>query len=538
MNAPIAPNLAAPDPAASQLDPLGRLALENSLARLPEAFYTRLLPDGLPAPHLVAASDSAARLIGLDAADLRRQDSIETFAGNRPLPGAEPLAAVYAGHQFGVWAGRLGDGRALLLGEAVGPDGRRWEMQLKGSGKTPYSRMGDGRAVLRSSIREFLCSEAMFHLGIPTSRALIVVGADLPVIRESIESAAIVTRMAPSFVRFGSFEHFYSGQRTAELKTLADYVIGKFYPHLLQISADATPSAPNRYAGLLREVSIRTGRLIAQWQAVGFCHGVMNTDNMSILGLTIDYGPFGFIDGFDANHICNHSDDAGRYAYSMQPQIGEWNCFCLGQALIPLIDSVEHAQAALASYREAFDAEWAARMHAKLGLVDTVDGDPALISRVFEILHRGRVDFTRFFRSLSRVRAGDDSGDAGCRDLFIDRAAFDSWAGGYRARLSRQSRPDPERAAAMNRVNPKYVLRNHLAEVAISKARGTNEMARLTRIRAGDANAQPTIDDRDFSEVARLLDVLSRPFDEQPEFEAYAALPPEWSKGLEVSCSS
>ena len=506
------------------------LAFENSFAHLPEAFYNRLMPTGLPAPYPVARSDAAAGLLGIDPAALDGSEWVGILAGNRLPAGAEPLAAVYSGHQFGVWAGQLGDGRALLLGEARAPDGGRWELQLKGAGKTPYSRMGDGRAVLRSSIREFLCSEAMFHLGIPTTRALGVVGSDLPVIRESVESAAVVLRMSPSFVRFGSFEHFYYGDRHGELKVLADYVIDRFYPEV-QGTANPAGEPANPYAALLREVALRTGRLIAQWQAVGFCHGVMNTDNMSILGLTIDYGPFGFIDGFDANHICNHSDDSGRYAYSMQPRIGEWNCFCLGQALLPLIGSVELAKAALAGYREAFDQQWSVLQHAKLGLETSAGDDDALFARLFEILHQGRVDFTLFFRNLSKLRRADAAGDAACRDLFIDRDAFDRWAADYRARLAGEPRSDASRAASMNRVNPKYVLRNHLAEIAISKARGSRETERLTGRPAG-------VDDRDFSEIARLLAVLSRPFDEQPQFEAYAALPPDWSKGLEVSCSS
>jgi len=363
---------------------LEELLLANSFAGLPPAFYTRLTPTPLPAPYLVAASEAAATSIGLAASECERDAFIQAFAGNRPLPGSIPLAAVYSGHQFGLWAGQLGDGRAILLGDvpASGDADRRIELQLKGSGLTPYSRMGDGRAVLRSSIREFLCSEAMAALGIPTSRALCVIGSDMRVMRELPETTAVVTRMAPTFLRFGSFEHWYYNDRKDELKTLADYLITHFYP--------ALRDAPHPYQALLAEVARRTAELIAQWQAVGFMHGVMNTDNMSMLGLTIDYGPFGFMEAFDANHICNHSDRQGRYAYRMQPQIGQWNCFALGQALLPLIGEVEDAQAALAAYQPAFDARLDALLHAKLGLRAQPHEDSALFDALFSSLAQRR----------------------------------------------------------------------------------------------------------------------------------------------------
>eukprot|EP01041_Mallomonas_annulata_P026255 gene26255-47513_t len=274
-----------------------------------------------------------------------------------PIAGTRPFATVYSGHQFGVWAGQLGDGRAILLGDVATASGPI-ELQLKGAGLTPYSRMGDGRAVLRSSIREFLCSEAMAALGIPTSRALSVTGSDQGVMRETVETSAVVLRMAPTFIRFGSFEHWSSGQQPEQLKVLADYVIDRFYPQLR--------TEENPYAAFLAEVTRRTAELMAQWQAVGFMHGVMNTDNMSILGETLDYGPFGFMEAFDSGHICNHSDQQGRYAYGMQPQIGHWNCYALGQALLPLINEVPAAQAALDVYQPAFAAKMDALLHAKL----------------------------------------------------------------------------------------------------------------------------------------------------------------------------
>ncbi|HTJ92145.1 MAG TPA: YdiU family protein [Pararobbsia sp.] len=485
----------------------------RSFASLGSAFSTRLPATPLPAPYLVGFSREAAQWIGLtpDAADQDGFADIMTGNQTRSLPAdALPVATVYSGHQFGVWAGQLGDGRALLLGECEGPYGIQ-EVQLKGAGLTPYSRMGDGRAVLRSSIREFLCSEAMHHLGIPTTRALCVTGSDAPIRREEIETAAVVTRLAPSFVRFGHFEHWYAADRPDRIRELADHVIARHYP--------ACREAANPYLAMLAEVVERTAGMIAHWQAVGFCHGVMNTDNMSILGLTIDYGPYGFIDGFDANHICNHSDSQGRYAYQAQPQVAYWNLFCLAQAMLPLFGegerAVEAAQGVLEGYRTHFARALDRLMRAKLGLHEVIDSDNALANDLFKVMHENRADFTLTFRNLSGISREHAGHDAPVRDLFVDRAAIDAWLGHYRARLQREARDDAARAVAMNRVNPKYVLRNHLAETAIRLA-----------------------NEKDFSEVARLLDVLRHPFDEQPGYEAYAALPPTWASSLEVSCSS
>ncbi|GGC21295.1 UPF0061 protein [Pseudoduganella buxea] len=466
------------------------------------------MPTPLPAPYLVGLSAPAAALIGLDPAQVD-DDVVAVLAGNRVPERAQPLAAVYSGHQFGVWAGQLGDGRAMLLGDVATPDGPV-ELQWKGAGMTPYSRMGDGRAVLRSSIREFLCSEAMHALGIPTTRALSVAGSDQGVVRETIETSAVVIRMAPSFVRFGSFEHWFYRNDETRLRTLADYVIDRFYP--------ALRGEDNPYAALLEEVTRRTARLIAHWQAVGFMHGVMNTDNMSILGQTLDYGPFGFMEAFDAQHICNHSDNQGRYSYAMQPQIGHWNCYALAQALVPLIGNVEETQEALDVYQGEFAATVDRLLHAKLGLAqipEHADADRALFDALFGVLQANHADFTLFFRRLSSLQAGSNAGDEPLRDLFIDRPAFDAWADQYRQRLRLEGSVDAGRGAAMNAVNPKYVLRNYLAQAAIEKAQH-----------------------KDFSEVERLLQVLQKPFDEQPENEHYAALPPDWASTLEVSCSS
>jgi uncharacterized protein YdiU (UPF0061 family) len=353
----------------------------------------------------------------------------------------------------------------------------------------------------------------MAGLGIPTTRALCIVGAEQPVRREEIETAAVVTRVAPSFVRFGSFEHWASRERPGELKLLADYVIDTFRP--------ACRDAANPYAALLADVAQRTGELMAHWMAVGFMHGVMNTDNMSILGLTLDYGPFGFMEAFDPGHICNHSDHQGRYSYRNQPPIGQWNLYCLADALLPLIGSPVQARAAVDEhYGAAFEGKFEQLMRGKLGFRDGLADDESFIGETFGFLQQHRPDFTLFFRTLSNLPAvveGKDASrvDAPLRDMFIDRTACDTWLAGWRARLAQTPWPDAERQAAMLAANPKYVLRNWLAEVAIQKAK------------TGD-----------FSEVQRLLRCLRRPYDEQPEFTDYAALPPDWANGLAVSCSS
>ena len=484
------------------------LRFDNSFARLPVVFYTRLAPEPLPEPYPVAFSESAGALVGIGVEGAQRGDFIEALAGNRQIAGSDPLAAVYSGHQFGVYVPRLGDGRALLLGEAIGPSGDHWELQLKGAGKTPYSRMGDGRAVLRSSIREFLGSEALHHLGIPTTRALAVVGSDQPVIRETVETAAVVMRMSPSFVRFGSFEYFYWTKQYDALRQLADYVIARFYPECR--------GAVQPYIALIEQVARRTARLVAQWQGVGFCHGVLNTDNMSILGVTIDYGPFGFLDSFDGGFICNHSDVNGRYAYNMQPQIAHWNLYALGQALVALTEEVEATKTAIDAFLDEYSKAIDAVFRAKLGLATQQPDDESLIGGVMELLQATHADWTIFWRALSRLKV---DGSDHVRDLMIDRAAFDAWAERYRARLLSENSVDAERAQRMNRVNPKYILRNYLAETAIRQARG------------GEG-------ERNFAEVARLLKVLERPYDEQPEFESYAQDPPDWAKTLELSCSS
>ncbi len=488
----------------------------QSFAQLGSSYYTPLNAQPLPSPHWVGRSLDMAKALGLEDHWLESDEALQALTGNTMLEGSQPLGSVYSGHQFGHWAGQLGDGRALLLGEIKDAQGHPQEIQLKGAGRTPYSRMGDGRAVLRSSIREFLCSEAMHGLGISTTRALCVTGSDTPIRREEIETAAVVTRVAPSFIRFGHFEHFaYNGMK-AELKTLADYVIQRFYPDC--------ESATNPYAALLEAVSERTAQMVAQWQAVGFCHGVMNTDNMSILGLTMDYGPFQFLDAFDPNHICNHSDEHGRYAYNKQPNIAYWNLFCLGQALLPLISpegEPDLAVAALEPYKTIFPAALHARMSAKLGLpsdATATDDSKALIEGILKLLAAGKVDYTIFWRRLSHAAKEATPAQLAqpfeaVRDLFLDSAAFDAWMLLY-SEQTIQYIPGRD-ANLMLKTNPVYVLRNHLGEQAIRAAKL-----------------------RDFSELERLQNLLEDPFTEQPGMEHYATFPPDWASTIEISCSS
>ncbi|MBU3541497.1 YdiU family protein [Polynucleobacter sp. UB-Tiil-W10] len=474
------------------------------------------LPTPIPDPYWVAFSPSSAKLVGitLDEANLPLDKTwLEVLAGNQLRVTSHqflnPIATAYSGHQFGVWAGQLGDGRAILLGDIADQ-----ELQLKGAGKTRFSRMGDGRAVLRSSIREFLCSEAMHSLGIPTTRALSIVGSDLPVRRETMETAAVCARLAPSFIRIGHFEHFAALQNHARLKELADSLIQNHYPESLE--------AEEPYLDLFKRICKRNAKLVAQWQAVGFCHGVLNSDNISALGLTIDYGPFGFLDQFQIDHICNHSDQGGRYAYHRQPQIMHWNMACLASAMIPLIElrcdekeAQEQLRAAIEEFPIIYAQSWQSLFRKKLGFVTEQDGDITLVERLLQAMHDSRVDFTSFFRKLGQLKTDAPIEQISLRNEFVDRASIDQWFSDYQARLQSESSSDSSRQKEMNQVNPKYVLRNHLAQQAIEQAQK-----------------------KDFSEVTKLLNILSKPFDEQPEHESYAMAPPPNLESIEVSCSS
>ena len=493
---------------------------QHRLTQLGPQFFTRLQPTPLAAPAWAARNHALASELGWSA--LLDDAHLSALAGNALLVGSDPLATVYSGHQFGHWAGQLGDGRAIWLGEAASALGLQ-EIQLKGAGPTPYSRRGDGRAVLRSSIREYLCSEAMHGLGIPTTRALSLVASPEPVRRETQATAAVVARVAPSFLRFGHLEHFAAQGDVDSLRTLVDHFIDH---HLPQADECAAQWQGNRYAAMLYLVQDSTARLLAQWQAVGFCHGVMNTDNMSLLGLTIDYGPFQFMDGFDPGHICNHSDHQGRYAYGRQPNVAYWNLYCLAQALAPLIDDQELTLQVLEVYKTRFPRDLGDAMRAKLGLVGDLapeserEADWTLVEDVMQLMATEKVDFTLFWRQLSqavlqqsKATTLTDAGWSAVTDLVLDRPRLLAWLARYTERAGQSH--FAAMGQQMLRSNPKFVLRNHLAEIAIRQAQ------------AGD-----------LSEIDTLHNLLQSPFDEHPGMQAYADLPPDWAGQLEISCSS
>lgn len=465
-------------------------------------FYSELSPTPLNNARLFWHNDSLADSLQLPQSLFDYQGSAGVWGGEVLLPGMSPLAQVYSGHQFGAWAGQLGDGRGILLGEQRLADGQRVDWHLKGAGLTPYSRMGDGRAVLRSTLRECLASEAMHYLGIPTTRALSIVSSDTPVYRETAERGAMLMRIAESHVRFGHFEHFYYRREPERVQQLAEYVIRHHFPHLTD--------EPDRLALLLEQVIARTASLIARWQAVGFSHGVMNTDNMSILGLTIDYGPYGFMDDWQPGFICNHSDYQGRYAFDNQPAVGLWNLQRLAQTFTPFV-SAERLNGLLDNYQDVLLREYGALMRAKLGLMTQERGDNDLLNDLLGIMQREGSDFTRTFRMLSETE--QHSAASPLRDEFIDRGAFDSWFGQYRARLQQENIADDVRQTAMKAVNPAMVLRNYLAQRAIDAAE------------QGDAG-----------EMQRLNDALRQPFADRDD--EYSRRPPDWGKRLEVSCSS
>lgn len=490
---------------------LEQLDFDNSYARLPALFHSAHDPTPLNEHRLVHFNRSAAALIDLDPDEALRHDFVDIISGTQPLPGFQPIACCYAGHQFGHFVPRLGDGRAILLGEVCNEQSERWDLQLKGAGLTRYSREGDGRAVLRSSIREYLCSEAMHGLGIGTTRALCLTTSNEAVYRERIEPGAMVLRMAPSHIRFGSFEYCYYSQRFDALKTLADYTLQTHFKHLL--------AHQNPYLSLLIEAIDSTAKLIAQWQSVGFMHGVMNTDNMSIHGLTIDYGPFGFMQAFNPGHICNHSDHSGRYAFNRQPEIGLFNLSCLAQALVPLFDPVAEKSAELATtelhkYQALYEQYYDGLMREKLGLYTSQEEDKALQLSLLDTMQANQVDFTRLFRALSDPDHNRRNNKA-CA-LFANPAACDAWMVQYDARLTRESTRTTTRSQRMQKANPKYILHNHIAETAIRKAE----------------------DAQDYSEIEQLMTLLATPFDEHPAMSHYADTTPAWASQLTVSCSS
>ena len=483
---------------------LTELHFDNRFARLGDVFSTEITPQPLEHPRLVVASEAAMALLDLDPAVAGDPLFTELFSGHKLWSTAEPRAMVYSGHQFGSYNPQLGDGRGLLLGQVINEAGEHWDLHLKGAGLTPYSRMGDGRAVLRSSIREFLASEHLNALGIPTSRALCVTGSDTPVYRERQERGAMLMRLAQSHVRFGHFEFFYYTKRHDELKKLLDHVVENHFSECLE--------HPEPYQAFFREVLERTAEMVARWQAYGFCHGVMNTDNMSILGITFDFGPYAFLDDFDARFICNHSDHAGRYSYENQVPIAHWNLAALAQALTPFI-AIDQLRATMDLFLPIYEAAWLDLMRKRLGLQTAEESDKELIQCLLQLMQSSAIDYTRFFRELGDRPA--DQALARLREDFLDIKAFDDWAATYRQRSEREGIDHEARRTRMHAANPKYILRNYLAQKAIEAAE------------AGD-----------YGPVRELHQVLSRPYDEQPGMEHYAERPPEWGKHLEISCSS
>ncbi len=494
------------------------MQFNNSYSRLPSDFFSRVSPTPLKNPFLISWNQPLAEELGIhQSASLH---AAKWFGKMEPLPGSDPIAAVYAGHQFGHYVPQLGDGRSILLGELLTEEGVRWDFHLKGGGQTPYSRDGDGRAVLRSTIREYLCSEAMSALGIPTTRGLAMIGSEEEVYRESIERGATLLRLAPSHIRFGTFEYFYYRHQYRQLRLLLDYLLEYHFPELQQFPEE------EQALELFRLVARRTASLIAQWQLVGFAHGVMNTDNMSILGLTIDYGPYGFLDRYDPGFVCNHSDHQGRYAFDRQPQIAQWNLSCLAQALLPIVgdgsdQGVEQASRQLVEIIEQFQEEYQQfydqGLSNKLGIARFEERDRTLHQGWLKLLEREGMDYTRSFRLLAEVQNSDRGVELILQERGegLDQSPFFQWVEQYRQRLSEERATPAQRMTAMNRVNPKYVLRNYLAQSAIDRA-----------------------ESRDYSEVERLLSLLRNPFDEQPVHNHYAQFPPAWAAEISVSCSS
>ncbi len=483
---------------------LADLVFDNRFARLGDAFSSAVLPEPLEQPRLVVASPAAMALLDLAPSEADSELFAELFSGHKLWSEAEPRAMVYSGHQFGVYNPRLGDGRGLLLGEVVNDAGEHWDLHLKGAGQTPYSRMGDGRAVLRSSIREFLASEYLHALGIPSSRALCVTGSSTTVWREKKETGAMLLRLAPSHVRFGHFEYFYYTNQHERLQELGEHVLACHFPECLK--------AENPWAAMFREVVERNAELIGKWQAYGFCHGVMNSDNMSILGITFDYGPYAFLDDFDARHICNHSDDAGRYSFSNQVPIAHWNLAALAQALTPYV-SVEQLRQTLDLFLPLYQAHYLDLMRRRLGFVSAEDADGELVERLLQLMQGSAVDYSLFFRRLGEQAPHEALHSL--REDFVDLAGFDQWSQAYLARCEREGGEQEARRARMHAVNPLYMLRNYLAQQAIEAA-----------------------EQGDYTPVRELHAVLSHPFTEQPGMQRYTERPPAWGKHLEISCSS
>jgi len=492
-----------------------QFAFDNTYARLPQRFYARVNPTPVAAPRLIKLNVELARKLGLNPEELASAPGVEILAGNRVAEGSEPLAQAYAGHQFGHFVPQLGDGRANLLGEVLGRDGVRYDIQLKGSGPTPFSRGGDGRAVLGPVLREYILSEAMAALGVPTTRALAAVTTGDRVLRETVLPGAVLTRVASSHLRVGTFQYFAARGDAEGTRILADYAIGRHYPEAAQ--------AKQPYRALLDGVIARQARLVAQWMLLGFIHGVMNTDNMSISGETIDYGPCAFMEAYDPVKKYSSIDHGGRYAYGNQPHAALWNLARLAEALLSLLEQEQGSEeAALASAHEAlaaFSPQWKAAYDAglsrKLGFLTDRDGDVALARDLLDRMAANQADFTLTFRRLSAAAAGEE-GDEGVRALFVDPSAYDVWAAQWRRRLQGEPVSGDERTAAMRAVSPAVIPRNHLVEAVI----------------------QAAVERQDFQPFAELLDAGSRPYEDGPDLERYTTPARPEERVLQTFCGT
>ncbi|MBI5262835.1 MAG: YdiU family protein [Bradyrhizobium sp.] len=487
-------------------------AFQNSYAGLPANFFARVAPTPVAAPRLIKLNRPLAVQLGLDPDMLETPEGAEILAGKTVPEGAEPIAMAYAGHQFGHFVPQLGDGRAILLGEVIDRDGVRRDIQLKGSGPTPFSRRGDGRAALGPVLREYIVSEAMHALGIPTTRSLAAVVTGEPVMRETALPGAVLTRVAASHVRVGTFQYFAVRRDNDAVRALADHVINRHYPELAQ--------AERPYHALLAAVVGRQADLVARWLLVGFIHGVMNTDNTSISGETIDYGPCAFMDEYNPAQVFSSIDEMGRYAYANQPRIALWNLTRLAECLLPLFGeeqdkAVEQAQEILGAFPEQFSAAYQAGLRRKIGLFTARDGDEALIQDLLDAMAKNAADFTLTFRGLSDA-AGNEAADERVRALFAEPAAFDEWAARWRKRLDEEPQTPAERQALMRSVNPAFIPRNHRVEAVIQAAMNRD----------------------DYTPFEELLKVLSKPYEDQPEFAAYQDPPQPHERVCQTFCGT
>ena len=490
----------------------GSFHFDNSYTRLPDHFYARLAPTKVAAPALVRVNTALAASLGLDPAMLASPAGVAMLAGNLVPDGAASVALAYAGHQFGHFTPQLGDGRAILLGEVVGRDGARRDIQLKGAGRTPFSRGGDGRAALGPVLREYLVSEAMAALGVPTTRALAAVTTGEAVRRETMLPGAVLTRVAASHIRVGTFQYFAARGDVEAVRALADYAIARHDP-------DAA-AAEHPYRAFLEGVVARQAELVARWLLVGFIHGVMNTDNMTISGETIDYGPCAFMDAYDPATVFSSIDRNARYAYANQPRIASWNLTRLAETLLALLAAdenaaVEIARDTLAGFGPAFEAAYVGGLRRKLGLATAREEDPALARDLLKAMAENQADFTLTFRHLCDAALGPE-GDSSVRDLFTDRAAYDTWATRWRARLAAEDIAPDARRTAMRAENPAFIPRNHLVEEALAAA----------------------VENGDFTPFEKLLQVLARPFDEQPGYEHYTQPPPSSDTAYRTFCGT